>query len=466
MKGILKISLLALISVSLCPVLHSCGIGDGSDDGYEFPSNPPDVEEPEDKESKPCFIWIDAAANFPDFANSRENIVRDLTKAADAGFTDIVVDVRPTTGDVLFETDVCDQVQWLGAWLPGGYTKIERTADWDYLQAFIEEGHKLGFRVYAAFNTFTGGNMTSLGGAGVVFRDEKMAALTTVLNKKNGFISIMNSDHNAKFFNPVHPEVQSYLLSLLEDLAKYEDLDGIILDRGRFDGFESDFSDYTREQFEKYIGRKLAKWPEDVLPKGHSAGIPSPVPQYFKQWLEFRAKTIHDFIEKVDMRVKSVNPDMDFGVYVGGWYGSYYDVGVNWASPSYNTGMYYPAWASENYQKYGYADHTDIMLIGAYASPGNVEGTTEWTMQGFCSLAKQKTIGGPRICAGGPDVGNWDSDNKYTPAQENQAITASVTACANACDGYFLFDMIHLKKENQWHYAKAGITKLRAQESK
>ena len=30
-------------------------------------------------------------------------------------------------------------------------------------------------------------------------------------------------------------------------------------------------------------------------------------------------------------------------------------------------------------------------------------------------------------------------------------------ACMNVCDGYFLFDMIHLKKADQWQYAKEGI---------
>ena len=84
--------------------------------------------DPEPGVEKPRFIWVDAAANFPDFANSKENILRDLTKAREAGFTDIVVDVRPTTGDVLFRTSVVDQVEWLGAWLPGGYSKVERTA--------------------------------------------------------------------------------------------------------------------------------------------------------------------------------------------------------------------------------------------------------------------------------------------------------------------------------------------------
>ncbi len=60
---------------------------------------------------------------------------------------------------------------------------------------------------------------------------------------------------------------------------------------------------------------------------------------------------------------------------------------------------------------------------------------------------------------GGPDVGNWDTANKATQEQENQAIVQSVKACMDACNGYFLFDMIHLKKANQWKYAKEGIAK-------
>ena len=40
----------------------------------------------------------------------------------------------------------------------------------------------------------------------------------------------------------------------------------------------------------------------------------------------------------------------------------------------------------------------------------------------------------------------------------NSAITQSVDAAIHACDGYFLFDMIHLKNKNQWSYVKAGIS--------
>lgn len=406
---------------------------------------------------KPRIIWIDAAANFPDFANSKENILRDLTLAKEAGFTGIVVDVRPTTGDVLFDTDVESQVSWLGAWLPSGYTKIERTATWDYLQAFIDAGHSLGLDVYAGVNTFSGGSTTSIGSEGMLFRNSSQKEWATSLLTTNGIVNTLDrTTSGAKFFNPVHEEVQNYLCDMLTDLASYEDLDGIILDRGRFDGFDSDFSDYTRAKFESYLGHPVASFPRDVMTPGTAVGsLPSPQPPYLKKWLEFRVKVIHDFMEKAKNAVKAVNPEMQFGVYVGGWYGSYYGVGVNWASPRYSLPSSYSHWATSEYKNYGYADLMDIILIGAYAAPTRVYGLTEWTIQGFCSQASEK-IKDDALVVGGPDIGNGDWATA-TDAVTGQAIVQSVDAAMSACDGYFLFDMIHLKKKNQWHYAKEGI---------
>lgn len=206
MKKNVKWFAAALVVLTLGYGAVSCG-SDSKEPEWEWPDPDPDPD-PEPGVEKPCFIWVDAAANFPDFANSKENILRDLTKAKEAGFTDIVVDVRPTTGDVLFRTSVVDQVEWLGAWLPGGYSKVERTATWDYLQAFIDAGKSLDLRIHAAINTFTGGNQTLLGGAGVVFRDEAKRAWTTDLNLAGGITNIMSTSQSAKFFNPVLPEVQ------------------------------------------------------------------------------------------------------------------------------------------------------------------------------------------------------------------------------------------------------------------
>ncbi len=419
---------------------------------------------PEGPKTNPMYLWVDAAANFPDFANSKENIRRDLTLAKETGFTDIVVDVRPTNGDVLFTTTHCDQVAWLGAWVTGqGYKKIERTADWDYLGAFIEIGHELGLRIHAGFNTMVGGNTSEHGSQGILVRDSSKKEWATVLNTTDGFVNTLDSEETTWFMNPHNAEVQEYICNLLKDLAAYTDLDGIILDRGRFDSLLSDCSTSTLEEFEEYVGTTV-DFNADVLPAGHSGTVGNLLSskKHLKKWLEFRVKTIHDLMTKAKEAVRSVNSTVKFGVYVGGWYSTYYDVGVNWASPSYDTSYEYK-WATADYMNYGYADLMDHMLIGAYASPGKVYGSTEWTMQGFCQLAMKYTAGAcPQVC-GGPDVGNWDYEDNFSDAQEYEAITNSVKACYDACNGYFLFDMIHLKKGNLWQYAKAGIDEVKAE---
>jgi uncharacterized lipoprotein YddW (UPF0748 family) len=427
------------------------------DDDYKPDWEWDDDNEQDETDARPRVLWIDAAANFIDFANSKENIRRDLQLAKDAGFTSVVVDVRPTTGDVLFNTDVVDQVDWLGAWLPGGYSKVERTANWDYLQAFIDAGEETGLEVYAGINTMIGGNSTSLGSQGALFRDEDKKDWATHLLTENGIKSTMEiGGSGAKFFNPVHEKVQNYICDMLEDLAAYDGLAGIILDRGRFDGLHSDFSTYSKEKFEEYLGYSLQNFPEDVMKPGTTAGsLPSSTPEYFKKWMEFRTKVMHDFFKKAAEKVRTVNSELKFGVYVGGWYSTYYEVGVNWASPRYNTSSRYSSWATTHYKNYGYADLMDVILIGAYASPTRVYGTSEWTIQGFCSQAMDK-IKGDATVIGGPDVGNgeWATASDEVT---NTAIIESVGAVLDVCDGYFLFDMIHLKQNNQWDVVKEGI---------
>lgn len=408
---------------------------------------------------KPRYIWIDAAANFPDYANSKDNILRDLTLAKNNGFTDIVVDVRPTTGDVLFTTNAINQVTKLDYWTDSGQYKFyERTATWDYLQAFIDIGHGLNLKVHAAINTFVGGTryLYNLGDSqGFLYRDSSKRGWATTLNLTSGISNIMDvSDDNymTKFLNPENEDVQSFLLSLIGDLAKYN-VDGIFLDRCRFDDLSSDFSDDTKQKFQKYIGVTISHFPEDVVAPGTTAGnLPTTLPKHFKKWLEFRAKIIHDFVVKAREKVKSVNANIQFGVYVGAWYSTYYDSGVNWASPKYDPSTTY-SWSSADYKTYGYADHLDFLLLGAYASADKVYGTGEWTMQGFCKNAKTLLAGDVKF-AGGPDIGNWT-----IPAGTNAglAITNSVDACINASNGYLVFDISQVKKYRYWSYLKTGI---------
>ena len=372
------------------------------------------------------------------------------------GFTDVIVDVRPTNTGVLFKSDTEAALKRVDAWTSKGYVWVERTADFDYLQTFIEEGHKVGLRVNAAINTMVGGCMChyGLGYDGILFNDASKKDWAVVLNTNDGLVNTMDQKERAstRFLNPANDEVTEYLLNLLEDLASYKELDGIVLDRCRYsdDDMLGDFSNESKAKFEKYLGTSVQNWPGDIFAPGQEE-LSNPVTDMQKKWMSFRAKMIHDFVEKASEKVHKVNPDIRFGCYVGGWYNSYYPSGVNWAHPTYNARRSY-AWALEDYSSYGYADHCDFMFIGAYAGTSSITGNSEWTMQGFCLQAGYKLADVPY--AGGPDIGNGSGFEK---GGQGKLMPQIVNVCINASDGLFIFDLCHIRMYNYWNDFEKAI---------
>ena len=434
------------------------GTGGGEEDGGGT-DKPAAVE-------KPRYVWIDAAGNFERYANSIDNIKEDLKRVKETGFTDIVVDVRPTTGDILFKSSVGEPLKRIDIWSNEGYKWMERTATWDYLQTFLNEGRKLGLKVNASINTFVGGYLCpyGLGYEGMLYRDASKKKWATVINATGGQVNTMDlqnceADWGVKFLNPANNEVQEYLLSLLSDLAKYKP-DGIILDRCRYDdyGLMSDFSPESRTEFELFIGESVENFPADIMKPG--TDIPG---KWYKRWNAFRAKTIHDFIIKAHDEVKAISPDTRFGTYVGAWYSTYYTSGVNWASPTYAPSVKgtYASWADSDYKNYGYADHLDFIFLGAYAGVNSIYGQGEWTMEGFCKQGRELLKGDVSFC-GGPDVGNGSG---WEEGGQSARIGDAVKVCIDNSDGFFVFDLCHIQMFDYWDAFKQSFdTYLKTQE--
>lgn len=419
------------------------------------PTDPTDPTDPSGEKivGKPRYVWIDASANFNTFANNKANITEELTKLKNCGFTDVIVDVRPTIGDVLYKSKVATELTKVDAWVGSQYKWLTRTATWDYLQAFIDEGHKVGLRVNAAINTFVGGCLCSygLGSAGMLFRESSKKSWASVVNTSDGLTNVMDlSDAGSKFLSPANDEVQEYILSIISEIAAY-DVDGIVLDRCRFDdyGLQSDFSDAARTKFEAYLGKSVSSWP--VFSAGQTS-LPSVMTSVQKSWMSFRVKTIHDFVEKAANTVHAIKPNLRFGVYVGAWYSTYYTSGVNWASPRFNVKTMY-SWADSDYKNYGYADHCDFMFLGAYASTSSIYGNGEWTMQGFCKQGRT-LISGDSVFSGGPDIGN---STGWIDGGQDDKIPDAIDACINASDGFFVFDLCHIRMNDYWDAFKKGF---------
>ena len=455
------LTILALLAFISCEKVKEYPWNDAWDKYQHEVTVPEEPDEPSGPvapaEGKERLVWIDAAANFKDYANSQENINKDMAKIKETGFTGVIVDVRPTNTGLLFKSDLEAPLTKVDAWV-NGYNWVERTATFDYLQAFIDAGKKEGLAVYAAINTMVGGcDCGSLGKVGFLYEDAAKKEWASMVNTDTGIKSCLeHSKTGAKFVNPANDDAVNYIIGILEDLAAY-DITGIILDRCRYDdhSLQSDFSDVSRAKFEEFIGEKVANWPNDVFAPGASS-LSTPATPMQKKWLAFRAKMIHDFMEKASAKVHAVRSDIRFGAYVGAWYSSYYESGVNWASPKYNTAAKYN-WATDDYKNYGYADHCDIMIIGAYAGTNNVYGSGEWSMQGFCKLA-QPLFAGDVNFIGGPDVGN---STGFGNGGQNDLMPDIVDACYNASTGgMFFFDLCHIKMYDYWSGIKKGFEAL------
>ena len=445
------------------------GTGDESDKDSDTDSDDDKDEIENNQIGKSRVVWIDACANFEDYANDESKIDADMKKLKEAGFTHVVVDVRPTNTGVLFKSAIEPALTKVDAWTKSGYRWVNRTATFDYLQAFVNAGKKYGVRVYASINTMVGGcDCGSLGKVGILYEDNSKKSWASQICTSSGVQSCLElSKTGAKFLNPANDEVVAYLLNLLAELASY-DITGIILDRCRYDDYDllSDFSDVSRAKFEEYIGTTASKWPVFNHDQGSTL---SSVTTLQAQWMAFRAKNIHDFVEKASERVHAVNPNIEFGAYVGGWYSTYYLSGVNWASPKYNARRSY-SWATTDYSTFGYADHCDIMFIGAYASSLSIYGNGEWTMQGFCKNAKNLFCDDVPFI-GGPDVGNssgfndaWDGNThkKYPDTYPDPATLMPniVDACINSSTGgMFFFDLVHIKTYEYLDDIKKGFDK-------
>ena len=404
---------------------------------------------------KPCFLWIDAAANFPSYGNDADSIARDCRRIAQMGFTDIVVDVRPTSGDVLFASFVAPALKRVPGWVDGGWGFRERTADFDYLRAFIDAGHAAGLRVHAGINVMVGGWKAPGIEHGMVYDQPERQEWCAVDYRKDGQLvnhALDTATVGGRFLDPANSEVRTFVLELLGELAGYEGLDGIVLDRCRYDDYAMDagYTEAGRKAFSECLGHEPERWPVFTEP-GHIFLDKTP-DALETAWLTFRCQTIRDLVAEATDRVHAVNPDIRFGIYVGAWFSEYYRSGVNWTSPRYELAAEEPtfAWATPEYQATGFADLVDFLLLGTYCPAANVHGDVEKTMEGYAKLGRKRLCGDVPFYAG-PDIGN---EKGFEKGGRGDLLPEIRETILKEADGFFLFDLCHIRMFDYWDALK------------
>ncbi len=123
------------------------------------------------------------------------------------------------------------------------------------------------------------------------------------------------------FVNPVHPGVQEYQLSIIEEIVKRYDIDGIVLDWVRFDGYNMDLSGYTRDLYRKRYGY-------DPIEIDFSKEGPRR-----DEWNRFRSEVIADYIKRVSLKIESINPEVKLGVYI---------LSPEWKEVAQDPALFYP----------------------------------------------------------------------------------------------------------------------------
>ena len=408
-------------------------------------------------QQKPRVLWIEAGASSEYYFESEQNIINDCKRIKEAGFTEIVVDVRPTSGDVLFKSTVAPELRQIAKWSDYGHKYTPREATFDYLETFIKAGHKAGLKVNAGVNMMVGGWWSaSAGPEGMVYDHPERKEWCAVDWLKDGTL-VNHADNQevigGRFLDPANPQVQSFLIQMLKDLAQYKHLDGIVLDRCRYDDYAMDagFTKAAYEGFTQYLGREPERWPALSHGPGH-VFIDWDPDELDVKWLTYRCKVIHDFVAQAADEVHTTAPKLKFGVYVGAWFSEYYRSGVNWTSPKYDLAKEEKTfwWATPEYQAAGFADIFDFMLIGAYGAADRIHGDGEWSMEGFAKLARKRLCGDVPFAIG-PDIGNGKGFEK---GGREDVLPEICETLLNEADGLFIFDLCHIRKYNYWDSLK------------
>jgi len=424
--------------VGLFIVLFSLAACSGDKSGPDPPYIPPDPIHPPIPLDKSIQLWIDAHANFSRLA-TKANITSFLQKMKDTGFNECYVDVKPGIGYALYDSDILPK---LTKW---GNETVNR--DWDYLGFWIEEAAKYDIKVIASISTLGFGSSTLK--EGLVYdsnRWDGKTQMAMVNNDPNNIEDIRDrSGVDAAFLNPVYPEVQDFVLSIIAEIVtKYPGLKGICLDycrwynndTGRYYGFEP----ATIAAFEAYSGVKINSL-NDIITSTGGMGT------QFARWTEFRTMTISNLITNIRTRVKSINPDMELHLWASADWASRYSISQNWASKRYiPSGSQY----TSTYNQTGFADQLDVFSLGAYADavwkkdrPQDV-----WSVENFVTTYDRFTMGDCKVCG---------SISSYSYGGNASNCSDAIYLCLKFTDGVMVFELSHVINGNQWNAIKEGI---------
>ena len=222
-------------------------------------------------------IWIRPTEN------SQEQIIATLNKLKDNGFNNVFLETY-YHGKTIFPSKTMNKY---------GFTiQNELFEGFDPLKIWVEEGHKRDIKVHTWFQSFYVGNKNpNINPTSILAQHPEWGNKTKKCADCEG-ATMSVSEHNGYFLDPANPNVQNFLLELLEEIITEYKPDGINLDYIRYPNSNSrvdmqawGFSEYARNEFQSIYGVD----PVDLTVSD----------AMWYDWNEYRRGIITNFVKKV-----------------------------------------------------------------------------------------------------------------------------------------------------------------------
>jgi uncharacterized lipoprotein YddW (UPF0748 family) len=405
---------------------------------------------------KPIFLWFDPTADVARLG-STERLTHALDLAVGAGVTGVIIDVKPISGHVLFDSDFAPRLErWPLSSDPE--TIFELDTEFDLLAEACRLGHERGLDVFAGMNVFAEGDkrvaLEEAHERGRLFADDAdWAAWDNIALAGETQASLRpttaHSNGQTAFASPLHPEVRAHALNLIREVVARYPIDGIVLDSVRFDGLRSDFSPWARHAFENWIGSPVTRWPADVCTRSgpapehpHGAITQGPL---WDQWLLWRALTLHDFMIEANEHVKLTDPSCAFAARVDARYLRSQEVGMNWASPRFR-----PPWREfpRGWRRAGCADQLDFLFAGGHLRDVSAHEGGGPTVESSLTLAKEVVDGECPVIAGLCVEASW---LEFSPGEfDREQFARALRSAHTVSDGLMIFDLTQLDAFDAW----------------
>jgi uncharacterized lipoprotein YddW (UPF0748 family) len=163
----------------------------------------------------------------------------------------------------------------------------------DALGETIREAHRHGVKVRAWMPQFHD-QMASR-----AHPDWQMQSL-----KGGRVIPYTGRDRQEFFLNPLNPAARDYQRSLVEEIARDYDVDGIVIDWVRFDDYNMDLGPETRARFKASAGF-------DPIDIDFSRDSPQR-----RQWNAWRQAQVADHIGRLRAALDAIKPGLELGAYI------------------------------------------------------------------------------------------------------------------------------------------------------